>query len=159
MTTYQSKTVYLAGPITGLTYDKARYGWRKRFNSLMPDHIHCLSPMRGEEMLKDFGILTSGQGYPRTAVLTSAGITVINFNDVLNCDLIVACFLDGDGSISGGTFMEYGFGHALQIPIIGVGKATDPNLSHAMAKRVIGYRVGTLEKAAHLTKLLLTPGI
>ena len=158
MTTYQIKTVYLAGPIAGLTHDESRYGWRKKFEAFMPDHIHCLSPMRGKEMLKDSGILGSS-GYSKNAMLTPSGITTRDFNDVKNCDLMIACFLEGNGKLSGGTFMEYGFAHALQIPIIGIGKASDANLSHIMAQRVIGYRVGTLKKAAHITKLLLTPGI
>ncbi len=153
------KTVYLAGPVTGLTYDKARYGWRKKFESLLPDHIHCSSPMRGKEMLEDFGVLTAGSGYPRNAMLTPAGITTRDFNDVKNCDLMIACFLEANGKLSGGTFMEYGFAHAFQIPILGIGLASDPNLSHIMAKGVLGYRVGTLRKAAHIATLLLTPGI
>ncbi len=156
ITTHQIKTVYLAGPISGLTYDEARYGWRQKFESLMPEHIHCLSPMRGNTMLKNQSIITSTNGY---SYADAAGETSRDFNDVKNCDLMVACFLDGDGTISGGTFSEYGIAFSFQVPIIGVGRIADPNLSHVMAKRFVSYRVGTLKKAAHITKLLLTPGI
>lgn len=159
MATPPKKTVYLAGPITGLTHDDARYGWRKEFQSLMPEHIFCNSPMRGKEMLKDWGILTSGNDYPDHAMTSSSGITTRDFNDVRTADAMIACFVESSGNLSGGTFMEYGFAHALRIPIIGVGKADDPNLQHLMALHVLGWRVDTLEEAAHIISLLLTPGI
>lgn len=156
---FPSKMVYLAGPITGLTHDAARYGWRPDFKGLMPEHIHCNSPMRGKEMLKDWGVLTSGAGYPDNAMTTPAGITSRDFNDVKTCDALIACFLESGGNLSGGTFMEYGFAHALQKPIIGIGPADDPNLAHLMAHRVLGWRVDDLVEAANIVTLLLTPGI
>ncbi len=159
MMTFPKKTVYLAGTITGLTHDQARYGWRYEFAKLMPEHIFCNSPMRGKEMLKDFGILTSGEDYPDNAMTTSAGITCRDFNDVRTCDMMIACFTESGGRLSGGTFMEYGFAHALQIPIIGIGASNDPNLQHLMAQRVLGWRVDGLEEAANIVSLLLTPGI
>lgn len=156
---YPSKTIYLAGPITGLTHDEARWGWRKEFASLMPEHIHCNSPMRGKGMLKDFGKLTSGKGYPENAMTSPAGITTRDFNDVRTSDAMIACFLESEGRLSGGTFMEYGFAHALRIPILGIGPANDPNLQHLMADRVLGWRVDSLGEAANIVTLLLTPGL
>lgn len=157
--TYPKKTIYLAGPITGLTHDEARYGWREEFDTLMPEHIYCNSPMRGKEMLKDFGVLTSGKGYPDNPLTSSAGILTRDFNDVRTADAMIACFVESRGRLSGGTFMEYGFAHALRIPIIGIGSEDDPNLHHLMAQRVLGYRVETLEEAAKIVSLLLTPGL
>lgn len=157
--TYPKKTVYLAGPITGLTHDEARYGWRKEFASLMPEHVFCNSPMRGKGMLRDFGPLTSGKNYPDNAMTTSEGITCRDFNDVRTSDAMIACFLESEGRLSGGTFMEYGFAHAFQKPIIGIGSPDDPNLSHLMAQRVMGWRVDTLEEAAIIVTHLLTPGM
>ena len=156
---YPNKMIYLAGSITGLTHDEARLGWRKEFASLMPEHIFCNSPMRGKDMLKHFGVLTSGENYPDNAMCTSQGITSRDFNDVRTCDAMIACFLESQGAISGGTFMEYGFAHALQKPIIGIGPADDPNLQHLMAQRVLGWRVDELEEAANIVSLLLTPGL
>jgi len=155
---YPKKTVYLAGPITGLTHDEARYGWREQFKRLMPAHIFCNSPMRGKEMLKKFGILTSGNGYPDNELTTSSGITTRDFNDVRTSDCMIACFLESRG-LSAGTFMEYGFAHALRIPILGIGSVDDPNLQHLMAQSVLGWRVDTMEEAANIVSLLLTPGI
>ncbi len=154
-----SKMVYLAGPITGLTHDEARHGWRTEFAALMPEHIHCNSPMRGKDMLQDYGILTSGDDYPDNALTTSSGITTRDFNDVRTCDAMIACVLESQGKLSGGTFMEYGFAYAFQKPIIGIGPVDDPNLHHLMAQHVLGWRVDDLEEAANIVSLLLTPGL
>lgn len=161
---YPKKTIYLAGPITGLTHDEARYGWRAQLRDQLGimgyDHIFCNSPMRGKEFLSGSGPLGSDQDmYSDNPMSTSAGITTRDFNDVKTCDVMVACFLESGGKLSGGTFMEYGFAHALQKPIIGIGDKDDVNLSHLMAARVIGYRVDTLEEAAIIIGHLLTPSI
>jgi nucleoside 2-deoxyribosyltransferase len=157
--TFPKKTIYLAGPITGLTHDEARYGWRQEFASMMPDHIFCSSPMRGKEFLKNHGILSSGSDYPDHAMATASGITTRDYNDVKTCDAMVACFLESGGRPSLGTAMEYGFAHAHQKPVIAVGAADDPNIRHLMLQRVAGYRVDTLEEAVAVVVHLLTPGI
>jgi nucleoside 2-deoxyribosyltransferase len=162
--TYPKKTIYLAGPITGLTHDEARYGWRQEFVHLLKnaglDHIFCSSPMRGKEFLSTYGVLGSDQNQFSDNVLsTAAGITTRDYNDVKTCDAMVACFLESEGRLSGGTFMEYGFAHAHQKPIVVVGSLDDPNVYHLMAERVAGYRVGTLEDALVVVGHLLTPGI
>lgn len=159
MTTFPKRTIYLAGPITGLTHDEARYGWRQAFAALMPPHIFCNSPMRGKEFLATHGILSSGHDYPDNAMATDAGITTRDYNDVKNCDAMVACFLESGGRPSLGTAMEYGFAHAHQKPVIAVGDIEDPNIKHLMLQRVAGYRVDTLEEAAVIVGHLLTPGI
>lgn len=158
-TIFPKRTVYLAGTITGLTHDEARYNWRQDFDSLMPEHIYCSSPMRGKEFLKDWGVLDSDQDVYTHPMATSSGITTRDYNDVRTADAVIACFLDSGGKLSGGTFMEYGFAYALQIPIIGIGPEDDPNLRHLMAQHVLGYRLNTLEEAAAIVSLLLTPGI
>ena len=56
---YPIKTVYLAGPITGLSYGAARQGWREEMKKLLPDHVHPMSPMRGKDFLLDEIALTS----------------------------------------------------------------------------------------------------
>jgi hypothetical protein len=47
----------------------------------------------------------------------------------------------------------------LHIPIITIGLETEINTRHIMLKRMAGYRVDTLEEAAHIVTLLLTPGL
>jgi len=156
---FPSKMIYLAGPITGLTHDEARHGWRKDFASLMPEHIHCNSPMRGKDMLRSFGVLTSGKGYPDNAMTSSKGINSRDFNDVKTCDAMIACFLESNGILSGGTMIEYGYAHAFQKPVLCIGPEDDPNVHHLMAQDIQGWRVDSLEEAANIVSLLLTPGL
>jgi len=158
------KTIYLAGPISGLTYGKARHGWREFLAEELQraglDHIFCNSPMRGKDFLMQVdGLLgSSALDYPTNAMATAAGITTRDYNDVKTCNAMVACFLESSG-LSAGTFMEFGFAWALQKPIIVIGPPDDPNVRHVMAERVAGYRVDTIEEGVFLVGHLLTPGI
>jgi nucleoside 2-deoxyribosyltransferase len=156
---FPDKMIYLAGPITGLTHDEARYGWRQEFKSMMPEHIHCNSPMRGKGFLKDHGILSSGHDYPDHAMATDAGITTRDYNDVRECHAMVACYLESDNRPSLGTAAEFGFCWALQKPVITIGPPDEINVRHLMLQRMTGYRVDTLEEAAVIVEHLLTPGI
>ncbi len=158
--TYPKHTVYLAGTITGLTHDEARFGWRKEFAELMEgyDHIFCSSPMRGKEMLENFGVLTSGAGYPDHAMTTPAGIVTRDRNDVKLCSVMVACFLESKG-LSGGTFIEFGWADLYDKPTVIIGPKHNPNISHLMSQHLAGYTVDTLEEAALIVGHLLTPGL
>jgi hypothetical protein len=158
---YPKHSVYLAGTITGLTHDEARYGWRKEFDELMEpyDHIFCSSPMRGKEMLEDFGVLTSGKGYPDYAMTSPAGIVTRDRNDVKLCSVMVACFLESKGKLSGGTFIEFGWADLFGKPTVVIGPEDDPNVQHLMSQHLAGYRVDTLEEAALIVGHLLTPGL
>lgn len=161
--TFPKKTIYLAGPITGLTHDEARYGWRGQFSLQLDasglDHISCNSPMRGKEMLKGHGVLSDGHDYPQNAMTSAAGITTRDFNDVKNCDLMVACYLESNDERSLGTAVEFGYAWAMQKPILVIGPEDDLNVRHLMLKRMAGYRVDTIEEAVHIAGLLLTPGL
>ena len=163
MTSYPKRMVYLAGPITGLTHDEARYGWRREFVEMLEsmglNHVSCNSPMRGKEFLKNHGILSSGHDYPDHAMATPEGITTRDYNDVRECSAMVACYLESGDRPSLGTAAEFGYCHALQKPIIAVGPADEVNIRHLMLKRMAGYRVDTLEEAALIIAHLLTPGI
>ena len=160
---YPDKTIYLAGPITGLTYDQARFGWRGEFADLMNrmgfHHIHCRSPMRGKEILRDFGKLTAGEDYPDDPMTRGSGIVCRDRNDVKTSDAVVACFLESNGVVSRGTFIEYGWADAFRVPLIVVGDSEDPNIKYLMVERIAGYIVPTLEDAAMVVGRLLTPGI
>jgi nucleoside 2-deoxyribosyltransferase len=157
--TYPKKTVYLAGTITGLTHDEARFGWRQDFKELMPEHIFCNSPMRGKEFLATHGILSSGHDYPDHAMATAAGITTRDYNDVVQSDAMVACFTESQGRPSLGTAVEYGMALSHQRPIVAIGPLDDPNIRHLMMERIAGYRVDTLEEGANIIVHLLTPGL
>ncbi len=160
--TYPTKTIYLAGPISGQSYEEARFGWRKTYAELVHnrpyDHMKCVSPMRADEFLADIDKIEGS--YPELhPMATSAGIVTRDHNDVYNCDLMVACFIEDGGRASLGTAVEFGWAMAYNKPIIMIAGEDNEHRVHPMLKRMAGFIVETLEEAAYLSVKLLTPGI
>ena len=157
--------VYLAGPISGLSYEDASQGWRRQIVPMLEysDYsckhlpVRCYSPMRCKDFLADKGKLFGA--YEENPLATEGGIVTRDRNDVLQCDVMIACFLESQGYMSLGTAVEFGWADSHRKPIIMVAKPGDPHREHPMLKRMAGYIVETLEEAAALTQALLLPGI
>jgi nucleoside 2-deoxyribosyltransferase len=168
---FPDKTIYLAGPITGLSYETARLGWRKDFASMMPPYIHAMSPMRGKDYLMDEDVLAGDPDmYPEHLMSTPSGIVCRDRNDVKNCDVMVANFLEADVA-SIGTSIEFGWADAFVKPIVMVVEpdgiiqekfgghiVRNPHF-HAMMTEMAGYVTNTVEEAANVCIHLLTPGV
>jgi len=174
---YPDKTVYLAGPITGLTYQDARFGWRQEFAGYLPPHIHPMSPIRFKDYLSGEESLAGDPDmYPAHLLSRPKGIVCRDHNDLRTADAMVACFL-GANKASIGTCIEFGWAHAYDIPLVMViedeGKIAQPDLVHprelqtmvdnphwhAMLTEIAGYVTPSLEEAAKVVEYLLTPGI
>ena len=151
------KTVYLAGPITGLSYGEAAQGWREfmEYASVRNGcEWRCLSPMRGKEHLtgQEELLATEGQHY----ISTNKAIVTRDYNDVSTCDAMVANFL-GATRVSIGTCVEFGFAHAHRVPLVLV-MEKDNYHNHGFLTEIAGYWVQTLEEAIHVLDNLLTVG-
>ena len=156
---YPYKTVYLAGPITGLTYGDARHGWRKEFALMLPPHIIPLSPMRGKDALMgETDIQGDPDMYSSNALCSAFGVVTRDRNDVKNCDVMVACFLGVDHA-SLGTAVEFGWADIYRKPVIMVIEDKDNIHLHAFLTEIAGYRINNLEEAAQIVRCLLTPGV
>lgn len=166
----QKRRIYLAGPITGLSYGEARHGWREEFDAMMrashPD-IECFSPMRAKNFLeKASKIAGTADSYGKDSPFGQAqGILARDHNDVHSCDVMVANFLDAKiGSL--GTAAEFGFAHAYRKPIVMIiepaaadyTKNTNPH-HHVFLTTMASYLVHDLEAARDVVASLLTPGI
>lgn len=151
-TGFKIKTIYLAGPISGLSYDDATFGWREKFAGLMPEHIHCHSPMRGKKYLS--AVKDLGQKLPESI---GRSILVRDYDDVQTCDLIVAHFLDAP-RVSIGTCCEFGFAYALQKPLVMINKPGSIH-DHTFLTEIAGWVVEDVEQAAIIAINFLTPGI
>lgn len=148
------KTVYLAGPISGLNYAGA-VDWREAaIAELAKDGIHGLSPMRAKGYLVDAKDLDPMCNYGAVNVLSSAkGVMTRDFFDATRCDVLLAN-LEGSARISIGTVMEIAWAHQKRTPIIAV--LQDENChEHAMLCEAIGFRVGSLAEALALAKAIL----
>jgi len=141
--------IYLAGPISGLSYDGAT-DWRERTKLELAPHVECLSPMRGSEHLKGRELLDDHD--PNVLATTPAVLTARDKSDVRRSDLVLINFL-GATKASSGTFIEIGWADAWQIPIVAVIDEGNPN-KHAMGD-VLTLQVPTLEMAIKLVKEIL----
>ena len=154
------KTVYLAGPITGLTYGAARHWWREEFAAMLPRHIIPLSPMRGKDFLMGEKDLKGDPDmYPTNPLARPSGIIARDRNDVKTCDVVVACFLGAKDRPSMGTCVEFGWADAYRKPLVMVVEDEGNIHLHAFLTEIAGYQTNNLEEAAQIVKCLLTPGV
>lgn len=159
MSAFPKRTVYLCGPITGLTYGDARHSWRKHFPSLLPEHIFCLSPMRGAELMHKNQVLMPKAEYDSQHIIENPrGILTRDENDIRTCDLMVANFL-GAPKPSIGSICEFGMARVLRKPVVLVMEKDGSNVhTHGFITEIACYWVDSLEDAAEVTTTLLTPG-
>lgn len=160
---FQKRSLYLAGPITGLSYGEARHGWRKEFARLIGQtapHIECFSPMRQKEFLSEAQCMECKEAdldkYGE-AIAKPHGILTRDRNDVRERDALVACFL-GAERVSIGTVWEIGYASCLLKPIVVVMEPGNIH-DHTFVTASAGYVVETLEEAALIAGSILTPGV
>lgn len=139
--------VYLAGPITGLTFGAA-IAWRVEAATVLEKNGHeVLSPMRGKDfILKRIGEAeVLGQTYEDAPLASQRGIVARDHFDVSRAD-VVLFNLCGAERVSIGTMIEYGWASAFRKVIItAMGRANVHN--HAFVRELSPYLVPTLPEA------------
>ena len=151
------KSVYLAGPITGLSYDGATDWRRSVIEDLRQVGIRGYSPMRAKEYLAHLDHISgSGREYEHLGVLsTSRGVMTRDRFDATRCDVLLVNFL-GAKAVSIGTVMEIAWADANRIPIVcAVDQAPGHPHDHMMVNEAIGFKVHSLEEAVHIVKAIL----
>lgn len=141
-------TVYMAGAITGLTYDGAQ-SWRDFAKvRLGSSGIKALSPLRSKEYLRGIPALTADcKEYGSLNVMsTPKGLTTRDRWDAMRCDVLLVNFL-GCEKVSIGTCMEIAWADATRTPIVCAMEAEGNVHEHAMVNECVGLRVTTLEEA------------
>ena len=143
--------VYLAGPITGLTFQGAT-DWRTHAAALLDsDNVECLSPLRGKDFLKNAGVLHAGT---YDGILTTGkGIMRRDFFDCTRSTAVLVNLL-GAEKISMGTVMELGWCYQAQIPTVVVMENNNIH-NHVMVNEACTYTVGSIEQAIETMKFLL----
>lgn len=145
--------VYLAGPISGLTYGGSEL-WRTEFISLMSDipSIDCFSPLRAKSYLKDAGVLEQSYDHPLSS---DRGIMTRDHNDCLTSDIIV-CNMMGVQRVSIGSVMECAWAYAYRKPLVMIMENENVH-NHPMLRESAGFRVETVKDAVMVAKTLLRP--
>lgn len=148
-------SVYLAGPISGLTYDGAE-DWRAFAKAELAKYdIHGLSPLRAKEYLRGIPALVADcAGYGELNCMSSPrGIMTRDRYDATRCDVLLVNLL-GSQRVSIGTVMEIAWADLCRTPIV-VAMEPDGNVhEHAMIAEAIGFRVASLEEAIHVVKAI-----
>lgn len=151
-------SVYLAGPITGLTYDGAS-DWREYAQGKLDAlGIDAFSPMRAKQYLRHVGELAAaGQNFQGMSPLSeNKGITTRDRIDCMGRDLIIVNF-SGAKRVSIGTCIEFGWADAARKPVILIMEDEGNLHEHGMILEIAGYRVKTLDEAIELARCILLP--
>lgn len=141
--------VYLAGPITGCSYEGCT-DWRNVVRQKLAGYgIDGVSPMRAKDYLKQEKQITGS--YEDKVMSCARGITTRDRFDCMRCDVLLVNFL-GAKKVSIGTVMEIAWADSQRIPIICVIEdavvSDDDNVhDHPMIRECIGFRVATLDEA------------
>lgn len=144
--------VYLAGPITGLSYGAAvdwREGVEARLNS---ERVECLSPMRGKYHLATSTSLNA-LGDSTNAMSTPKGITRRDRFDCTRSSVVLVNFL-GATRPSLGTTMEVAWCYDRGIPCAVVMEKDNVH-QHAMIVEGATYVVDNLPEAERLVRFIL----
>jgi nucleoside 2-deoxyribosyltransferase len=140
--------VYLAGPITGLTFGDAN-DWRAYAVDVLESHgIEGLSPMRGKDfIMKRLGEReVLGQTYEDSPLSAQRGIVARDRFDVGRTDIVLFNLL-GAERVSIGTMIEYGWASAQGKVIVTVMEKTANIHDHAFVRELSPFRVETLDEA------------
>ena len=147
---YQFK-VYLAGPISGLTFAGAQE-WRNEFTRRVDRRIKAYSPLRGKDYLDSMGVLE--QSYEGSPLSTDRGLTTRDRYDCMGSDLVVF-YLLGAQRISIGTMIEMGWCDAARKPsILVIEKEGNPH-DHPMVRQTVPFRVDNLDDALKVAEIIL----
>lgn len=147
--------VYLAGPISGVSYDGAT-SWRDHITDNIDAAIACYSPLRGKAYLEGHEALP--ETYDAQLLSTQSAIMTRDHRDVARADAVVA-YLKGADKVSIGTVMEVAWAYAYRIPVVAV--LEDGNLhDHPMMREALryGYVLDDLSEVIPVLEQLLLPG-
>lgn len=147
--------VYLAGPISGLTFEEGQ-DWRDRLIVRFAEYgIKARSPLRGKGYLRDQGALGAAANYGQIHPLSSDhGIVTRDRNDTITASLVFANLL-GSERVSSGTCIELGWADMARVPSIVVMEPEGNLHDSHMVRGVSGYVMHTLDAAFDLALTIL----
>lgn len=146
--------IYLAGPITGKTFEGAVLWREEAAIKLRQAGFSVLSPMRGKDFIlkrlaKDEVL---AQTYPDAPMPTQKGIVARDRFDVARADVVLFYLLDA-AQVSIGTMIEIGWCDAFRKLVVVVMEPSNIH-DHAFVREIAGYVVPTLDEAIVLLTAL-----
>ena len=157
------RTVYLAGPISGLTYQEAT-GWREDvIRELGRFGIKALSPLRAEVHLRNHeGLLNDCQtaeehleaGCQALAMSTPRGVVERDKFDCTRCSVLFIN-LRGAKRVSVGSMIEIGWANANDIPIVLIMEDEGNCHDHAFVRECCAFRTPRISEGVEIVKAIL----
>ena len=144
--------VYLAGPISGLSFEAANY-WRNSVTKLLAPGIGTINPLRGKEHLT--GTITSKAINGLQDCSDNAIVTRDRF-DLQRADAVLFNLCQKTTRYTG-TLVEYGWADAWRKPIITVLELPGP-WDHPFIRHLSGWMVSGYDEAAQILKRLFNVG-
>lgn len=146
----KKQSIYLAGPITGQSYNGAT-DWREEFEVYFkPLGIHCYSPMRGKAYLNQEALIKDH--YEGTLLSNLKAITTRDRDDVANAGVMICNFI-GAEIVSIGTCIEIGWADGYRVPTIVI--LDEGNLHHHGMIKEMCLVVDTITDAKTLAAQIL----
>lgn len=155
-----TRTVYLAGPITGVSYEDCT-DWREYAIREFNKGIKGISPMRAKEFLAELGTMPDcvqqqTVDHPMAKVLGSQkGIMSRDYWDCTSADIVLAN-LAGAETVSIGTVMEIAWCHSSRTPLVLVMEPEGNIHEHGMLREAVAWRVPTLGEGIDVVNAVLT---
>ena len=137
-----TKALFLAGPLTGISYNDA-LGWRRYVESKLPAGVIAFSALRGKAYVEKETVLNDS--YPEHLLSTPQGTITRDRYDVSRCDALFVNFLKAD-RVSIGTIMEMAWADAKRIPII-LAMENGNIHDHAFVRQVAAFITADLDEA------------
>lgn len=149
-------SVYLAGPMAGLTYEDSN-AWRIQVaRELWGENITTYSPLRAKEFLAG-KVIDKNQEQLNYPLATPDGITARDRFDIRRSDIVLMNLLGAEERISIGTCIEIGWADAWRKPLIMVCDKDGQFDEHPMVARMNAAKVHTLDEAITLCVAMLKP--
>lgn len=148
------KSVYLAGPITGKSYDNI-VSWRDYVKVNLENYnITSYSPFRGKHYLSDeLSINHSYENYPLSS---QRGLFARDMYDCFNRDLLFVNFLNAT-TVSIGSVIELTNFWTQRKPIVCIMDKNDKIHNHPMIREMCPYILENIDTAIDITISILLP--
>lgn len=148
--------VYLAGPMTGCTFDEAN-DWRETARrEFAVRGIRAFSPMRAKTYLRECDRIQAGQYGVASPWATPQGIRGRDRNDVRTANAILM-YLKGSTVASIGSCVEFGWADAYGVPMVMVVEPENIHAKHSIIAAIPIAIVSTLAEGIQAVTELINP--
>lgn len=146
--------VYLAGPVTGSSYDNATT-WRSDATVALKEFgVEAVSPLRGHDYL--IGQASIADSFSDHALTTQRAVYVRDKFDCHRADLLIVNVL-GATRVSIGTMMEVAWAAHNNTPIVLIMEDEGNIHDHSFVRESCAFRVNNLDDAIATVVAILVP--